>query len=244
MGIMRNMAIDMGNSRIKVGFFSDHELLKVLEDLEKDDLIKVVADEGIDQIIVSSVVSDLPNFEKETGLNNVLKLTPELEVPIKNAYRTPTTLGMDRLAGVIGAFCLYRGFNCLVIDTGTTITYDFLDAHGSFHGGGIGPGIELRFKSLAEHTEKLPLIEGAWDTAPLIGNDTKGSIKSGVLNGVLSEIEGIIRRYGHKFSNLKVIICGGDASYFEDRVKAPIFVAPHLVLIGLNSILMYHAQNK
>ena len=106
MGIMRNMAIDMGNSRIKVGFFSDHELLKVLEDLEKDDLIKVVADEGIDQIIVSSVVSDLPNFEKETGLNNVLKLTPELEVPIKNAYRTPTTLGMDRLAGVIGAFCL------------------------------------------------------------------------------------------------------------------------------------------
>ncbi len=241
---MRNMAIDMGNTRIKVGLFSGGKMLKVMVDLNKDDLHGVVRDEGIDKIIASSVVSDLPDFEKKTGLDNILKLTPELEVPVKNVYRTPTTLGMDRLAGVIGAFHLYQGSNCLVIDTGTTITYDFLDNQGSYHGGGIAPGIELRFKSLAEHTHKLPLLKGTWDTAPLIGKNTEGSIRSGVLNGVLAEIEGIIRRYEHKFSNLKVIICGGNASYFESRVKVPVVVAPHLVLIGLNSILMYHAQNK
>ncbi len=159
---MRNMAIDMGNSRIKAGLFSDHKMLKVLVDLEIeiDDLHKVVADERIDRIIASSVVSDVRGIEKETGLCNVLKLTPDLEVPVKNGYHTPTTLGMDRLAGVVGAFQLYRGSNCLVIDTGTTITYDFLDDQGSYHGGGIAPGIELRFKSLAEHTHKLPLIKG------------------------------------------------------------------------------------
>ena len=241
---MRNMAIDMGNTRIKVGLFSDHKMIKVLIDLDKSDLLKVVAAERIDRIIASSVVSDLAGIEKETGLVNVLKLSSELEVPIKNAYQTPNTLGMDRLSGVSGAFQLYQGSNCLVIDAGTTITYDFLDDQGSYHGGGIAPGIEMRFKALAAQTHKLPLIEGTWDNAPLIGKDTESSIRSGVLNGVVSEIEGIIRRYEHKFSNLKVIICGGDASYFESRVKAPIFVDPHLVLIGLNSILMYHAQNK
>ncbi len=238
------MAIDMGNTRIKAGLFSDHKMLEVLNDLGKNELHKIVIDQRIDQVIVSSVVSNLDGIESEIGLDNVLKLSSKLEGPVKNAYQTPGTLGMDRLAGVSGAFQLFPGSNCLVIDAGTTITYDFLDDQGTYHGGGIAPGIEMRFKSLQKYTHKLPLIEGEWDTTSLIGKNTEGSIRSGVLNGVLSEIEGIIRRYEHKFSTLKVITCGGDANYFEGRVKAPIFVYPHLVLIGLNSILMYHAQNK
>jgi type III pantothenate kinase len=173
----------------------------------------------------------------------VIWLTSEIEVPVKNNYSTPHTLGMDRLAGVVGAFQLYPGTNCLVVDAGTTITCDFLDEEGHYQGGSITPGIDMRFKSLSEYTDKLPLVESDWDSPPFIGNNTEGSIRSGVLNGVVSEIEGIIRRYDHKFSNLKVIICGGDAQYFESRLKDSIF-APHLVLIGLNSILMYHVQNK
>lgn len=241
---MRNLAIDMGNTRIKGGVFSDRQLVKVLPDLRKQDFTSIVAREEIEQVIVSSVVSDLQDFELQSGLDQVVKLTPELPVPIKNSYASTATLGMDRLAGVIGAYHLYKGSNCLVVDAGTTVTYDFVDQHGEYFGGGIAPGIELRFRSLNQNTVKLPLVEGNGEEVPLIGKDTMSSIRSGVLNGIVAEIDGIVRRYRQKFPNLKVIICGGDAGYFESRLKAPIFVVPHLVLIGLNSILIYHAQNK
>jgi type III pantothenate kinase len=241
---MRNLTIDMGNTRMKAGLFSDYEMLEMFEDLRKTDLKQIAITHQVDQVIVLSVVSDLGMFEKETGLNSVLKLTPELEVPVKNEYRTPSTLGMDRLAGVVGASQLYPNTNCLVIDAGTTITYDFLHHTGEYRGGGIAPGIDMRFRSLSDYTKRLPLANRQTGLPPLVGDDTIGSIRSGVLNGVISEIEGIIRRYEHKFSTLKVVICGGDASYFESRLKASIFVVPQLVLIGLNSILLYHAQNK
>lgn len=241
---MRNLTIDMGNTRMKAGLFLDYEMLEMFEDLKTTDLKQIAVRNQVDKVIVSSVVSDLALFEKETGLNDVIKLTPELEVPVKNEYRTPSTLGMDRLAGVVGAFHIYPNTNCLVIDAGTTITYDYLDHTGKYRGGGIAPGINMRFRSLTEYTNKLPLAIRENDSPPLVGGDTIGSIRSGVLNGVISEIEGIMRRYEHKFSTLKVLICGGDASYFESRLKASIFVVPHLVLIGLNSILLYHAQNK
>ena len=242
---MHNLAIDMGNTRIKVGVFSHDQLIKVFDSFELNTLPDIVSTHGTEKVIVSSVVAkhDLKASLQSLDLE-VVELTPDLDVPVSNCYDTPKSLGMDRLAGAIGANSLFPGQSCLVIDAGTTITYDFIDEKGSYHGGGISPGIRLRFQSLNQHTHQLPLLEPQTGEVPLVGKDTANSIASGVVNGVLAEIEGIIRRYELKFPTLKVILCGGDAEYFESKLKAPIFVAPHLVLIGLNSVLLYHAEDK
>ncbi len=241
---MRNLAIDMGNSRVKAGLFADSQLQSVLDNPALDELPQIVENESVDRVIVCSVSSSLDDFEIKSGLNQVVKLDYRLPVPINNRYRTPQTLGMDRLAAAIGAQFLYPAANCLVIDAGTTVTYDFVDDSGKYLGGAISPGMGLRFKSLNQYTFQLPhLAEMPLDT-PLIGDDTQNSIKSGVINGMIAEIQGIIRRYDEKISTLKVVMCGGDAAFFETKLKAPIFVHPHLVLIGLNSILMHHAQDK
>lgn len=240
---MRSMAIDMGNTRTKVGLFSDHQLDSVAVNPDMDQYQALVTKHKVERVIICSVSSNLDSFESDTGLSQILKLSSQTAIPIRNCYRTPDTLGMDRLAAAIGAYQLYPKSNCLVIDAGTTITYDLVNEEGSYLGGGISPGIELRFKALNQNTFGLPLVKEGATVPGLIGNTTESAIQSGVIHGISSEIEGIIKSYTHKFPNLRVIMCGGDASYFETILKAPIFVVPHLVLIGLNSIIMYHAQN-
>ncbi|UII28675.1 type III pantothenate kinase [Fulvivirga maritima] len=162
-----------------------------------------------------------------------------LPLPFTIDYKTPQTLGRDRVAGVAGGQYIFPNANTLVIDLGTCITYDIIDAKNVYHGGGISPGLKMRFKSLHNFTAKLPLIEPTNDFE-LIGQSTKESILSGVINGMISEIDGIIRMYTDKFAHLQIIMCGGDAKFFENRIKANIFVAPELVLTGLNRILLYN----
>ena len=241
---MSQLAIDMGNTRVKAGVFSGEELIKTLENIDLKEVLSIITQEGIESIIVSSVISGFKEFQQLVTPQQVLRLTPDLEIPIKNRYATPNTLGMDRLAGVIGAHQLYGESDCLVIDAGTTITYDFVDKQGNYLGGGISPGLGVRLASLNQHTSQLPLIPLDSMDIPLIGIDTRSSILSGVVNGTTAEIEGIIRRYAHKFPTLKVILCGGDAGIFESKLDASVTVISHLVLIGLNSVLMYHAQSK
>ncbi len=240
-----NLTVDQGNTRLKAGIFSGAELQKVLLDPSLDELRDLLKEINIDTAIISSVSQETGKLmELLRPASKVLELTPSLDVPVKNLYHSPQTLGMDRLAGVVGANELYAQEHCLVIDTGTSITYDLIDDQGNYQGGGISPGLHLRFKALNDHTSKLPLIDINEADVPLIGKDTQSSIRSGVLHGTTAEIEGMIRRYEQKFSNLKVLLCGGDAAFFESMLKASIFVVPHLVLIGLNSILMHHAKGN
>jgi type III pantothenate kinase len=241
---MQHLAVDIGNTRIKAGIFSDRQLIKLYEDVTLEQLPKISSEEKVARTVVCSVGYAFKDVESITGLSDLLNLSPGTKIPIKNCYHTPETLGMDRLAAAIGANQLYPQTDCLVIDAGTTITYDFVDRNGNYMGGGISPGVRIRFKSLNQHTSRLPFIEQQSLDIPLIGKDTAGSILSGVINGVQAEIEGIIRRYEHKFPTLTVILCGGDAGLFEGKLEASIFMVPHLVLIGLNSVLIYHAQNS
>jgi type III pantothenate kinase len=138
---------------------------------------------------------------------------------------------------------MFPNSNILVIDAGTCITYDFIDKNGVYQGGAISPGINLKLKALNTFTQKLPLIEFKNEFV-LIGQTTEESILSGVLNGTIAEIEGIIGYYSHSFSDLKTIICGGASNFFESKIKAPIFVVPELVLIGLNRILQYNVSKN
>jgi type III pantothenate kinase len=164
-------------------------------------------------------------------------------VPIINNYGSPETLGKDRLAGVIGAKHWMPNSNILVIDAGTAITYDLVTANGEFLGGGISPGIAMRYKALHTFTGRLPLLDYYGD-AELIGTDTASSIHSGVLNGAVAEMEGIIKGYQPLYPGLKIILTGGDHNYFDKRLKIKTFAALNLVLEGLNLILNFNIEKR
>jgi len=163
-------------------------------------------------------------------------LNHETPLPISNKYHTPKTLGKDRLAAAIGASFLYPKQNCLILDAGTCLTYDFLDEKGVYHGGGISPGLNMRFKAMNKFTAALPL-ETVGSQRSFIGKNTTQSLRVGAQWGFIYEIDGFIEAYSKKFSGLTVISTGGDAKYLAKKVKTKIFVHPNLVLVGLNSML-------
>src|SRR6478609_8422396 len=237
-----NLVIDYGNSSAKVGIFDHHELVRK-EVFTKPGLLQNFLENfSADYIIVSSVTTDaslVSVWAKQVKEKYIL--THALPLPIKNGYATPMTLGVDRIAGVCGAHQLFPNRNALVIDLGTCVTYDFIDKESVFLGGGISPGLSMRFEAVHAFTAKLPLVQMV-ENASLIGNSTETCIQSGVLNGMIEELNGIISRYQEKFDDLQVILCGGDARFFENKVKGSIFALPELVLSGLNSILIYNVK--
>jgi type III pantothenate kinase len=195
-------------------------------------------------MLVSSVRGDADDLlTLAPKASTRIALNRNLSLPIQNHYQTPDTLGMDRLAGACGAHALFPTQNCLVIDAGTCVTFDFVDGSGVYYGGGISPGLHMRFKAMHTFTAKLPLISPKAGV-PLIGASTEASMQSGVVNGMIAEMEGIIARYAGKYAELRVILCGGDAGFFENQLKASIFASPELVLIGLNSILIHNVNQK
>lgn len=238
-----NIAVDYGNSSAKVGLFEDNNLQEYKVFSAPGELQAFLENFFADNIIISSVSRDaheVASWAKQ--INNRFILNSALPLPISNRYATPKTLGVDRIAGVCGAQALFPGKNSLVIDSGTCITFDFLDASGNFLGGAISPGFRMRFQAVHTFTSRLPLVEPA-EEAPLIGDSTESCIRSGVINGLVAEIDGIVAQYQALFPDLKVILTGGDARFFENKLKASIFAVPELVLSGLNSILIHNARS-
>ena len=237
-----NLVIDYGNTSAKVGIFEREKLVDKHVFTSPGDLKKFVEKIQAENAMISSVTTDaamiaswIMNAKKKFILNHTLPL------PIKNRYATPATLGVDRLAGACGARHLFPNENCLVIDAGTCITFDFIDIKGNYLGGGISPGLSMRFQAVNTFTAKLPLVLPV-DNPKLIGDSTESCIQSGVINGILQEIEGTIEEYKKKFMPLKIILCGGDTVFFENNLKASIFASPELVLSGLNSILTHNVS--
>jgi type III pantothenate kinase len=162
-------------------------------------------------------------------------------LPINNSYQTPGTLGKDRIAAVVGASSLFPGEDLLIIDAGTCITFDFINAQKEYFGGAISPGINLRFNCLHNFTGNLPLVHPVAETK-LIGDSTESSLLSGVINGIREEVDGIINRYKLSFPKLKVVFTGGDIKYFDKYLKNNIFAVENLVLLGLKDILHYNVK--
>ena len=235
-----NLVVDYGNTSAKVAIFDQLKLVEKCTFNSKDELQKFVQDSTAENFIVSSVNTDADQIcDWAVYAKQKFVLTHKLPLPITLLYTTPHTLGVDRIAGACGAVQLFPGYNSLVIDTGTCVTYDFTDEKGNYHGGGISPGLLMRFKAVHTFTARLPLVTPT-DLPELVGNSTETSIQSGVIYGLIGEIEGIIERYRAKYPNLKVILCGGDAHFFENKLKASIFASPDLVLFGLNSVLIHN----
>jgi type III pantothenate kinase len=235
-----NIVVDSGNTYFKAGWFSGDRLVKQQKGLTLSELVKVIRSEIPERIIYSSVNLSLAEFVGNLSVDiPVMELTAATLIPLKKNYDTPETLGADRIAAAVGANWLYPENDLLVIDMGTCITCDLVEKEGVFQGGMISPGVRMRFQALHTFTRKLPLIEPV-DNPALPGKSTESAIQSGVMNGILAELTGIIERYRNENPALCVVTCGGDAPFFETKLKHPIFAVPEVVLIGLNRILSYN----
>jgi type III pantothenate kinase len=235
-----NLVVDYGNSFAKVGVFDQYELVNQYTFSKPEALKNFLQNFSAESFILSSVTHEnTAILEWVSHIKRKFILTSSSPLPIHNLYATPQTLGVDRIAGVCGAHQKFPTSNCLIIDAGTCITYDFLDSEGRYHGGSISPGLKMRFQAMHTFTAKLPLVDIV-ENPPLIGTTTETSLQSGAIRGMTEEIEGIIGEYQREFEDLQVILCGGDARFFENKLKGPIFAIPELVLSGLNSILIYN----
>ena len=237
-----NCCIDLGNTRIKAAFFEGTTLLDMSVCQSEEALDTLLSERRPERIALCAVGKQadslLPLLQKHAS---VLVLSWQTKLPFRILYETPQTLGVDRMAAVAGAWHLHPGEACLVIDAGTCITYDFIDAKGQYHGGIISPGFAMRLKAMHSFTAALPELELTED-APLVGKSTRSAMLSGAINGTLGEIESLIDRYEDKFGTIRVLACGGNSNYFESSIKRHIFAVPYLVLIGLNTILLHNEQ--
>lgn len=238
---MTNLCVDIGNTAVKFGVFRNRELLETVTEPSLMTIENLIAKYEIGNCIMASVKEAAASVKKRIPKNlPCLLFDQKTPVPFNNLYKTPATLGVDRKAGIAGAQSLKPNRPLLVIDAGTCITYDFADDQGNYYGGAISPGLNMRFKALHNFTARLPLVEPGSDTE-LIGLTTETGIRSGVILGMASEIEGFIARYKKREPTIEILACGGDFHRFQPLIDAKVELIPHLVLIGLNRILEFNA---
>tara|TARA_Y100000385_G_C12989905_1_gene592305 strand:+ start:509 stop:1198 length:690 start_codon:yes stop_codon:yes gene_type:complete len=224
---------------VKVATFSGSSLINN-EVLEYSKLINYVKDLSFKYGIISNVGNQNLEAELLSIQPNFISLSTNLNFPIKFEYHSMGSAGKDRIANAVGAFVIKPNSNSLVIDAGTCLTFDFIDSSNCYHGGAISPGLKMRFKALNTFTEKLPLLDIKSADVKLIGSDTKSSIISGVVNGMIAEINHIIERYRQKTPLLSIFFTGGDSEFINSIVefeKNGIFAVQNLTMIGLNTIL-------
>ncbi len=237
------LIIDIGNTRIKAALFEGQDLKHslVFESTEAFLSSGILEKYPIKHCILASVVNEIGPFVAELEKKlNVLVFTAVTPVPIKNLYKSAHTLGSDRLAGAVGGNNFSPNSNVLVVDAGTCIKYNFVNKNNEYIGGGISPGLQMRFKAMHTFTSRLPLLEADENSDILIGTDSNESMISGAQNGAVAEVEGIIERYENQYPGIKVILTGGDVNFFEKRIKNSIFADPNLILKGLNVILEHN----
>lgn len=243
-----NLVIDIGNTCTKFALFNKGEMMiSVPVDEFLPEHVTLLKEEhpSLSKVLVSSV-KDYSIVLKEKLIAEFpcfLEFNENTHLPIENHYQTKETLGKDRLAAVVGANSKYPNENILVIDAGTAITYDIITNENKYLGGNISPGLQMRFKALNTFTGKLPLVcldEGQY----IYGNTTETAIRAGVQNGVIHEVEGTINLFKEFYENLKIFLTGGDANFFDKRLKNSFFVDLNLVTIGLNRILEHNIKIK
>jgi len=236
-----NLIVDVGNTFVKLGVFEQKDF-KERQVCHKESFTSTLANiiktyPAIKDCIISSVgMFSSHNISLLENHYTLFKLTHAAKLPFTNAYSTPKTLGVDRIALVSAAACLFPQENVLIIDAGSCITYDFLNSENTYLGGAISPGIKMRYMAMHDYTANLPLLEATLPET-YIGNSTTYSIHAGVIKGVINEIEGFVRDYSKDQPNLKIVLTGGDTHFLLDSIKNDIFANSNFLLEGLNYIL-------
>ena len=242
-----NLILEQGNTWLKLALFDSDRMVESSwqADSNLSNILKLVERYQPDKGIMSSVTGENKKLTKmlKRMLSYFLWLDETVSIPVSIEYKTIKTLGKDRIAAVAGADYLQHDKHVLVIDAGTAITYELLEAPGIYRGGNISPGLTTRFRALNRFTKQLPLVQEQVDV-PFIGTDTESAIRAGVVNGIVLEMDGYIDALKTKHRDIFVYLTGGHAFYFEKRLKNHIFAEPNLILIGLNRILEYNAKRN
>ncbi len=232
------LCLDYGNTRQKFAIFREEQLVEtgILEDAGAGGVAPLLDTYAVNRAILSSVIHHDPELpillEQKTHFH---LLSHKSALPFTTPVGKPSTIGADRLALVAAAVNLFPGKNNLAIALGTCITYNFVNSHHEFLGGGISPGMDMRFRSLRDYTAKLPLVEEDWNF-PLVGYDTVTNITSGVILGMAKEIDGFIDAYSARYGNFNVLLTGGNSGYFVPHLKNRIFADQDLIFKGLYAI--------
>ena len=241
-----NLIIDIGNSRAKVVVMEVDTLIKkyVVEEFSASLFEEILAAyPAISRAIIASTRGDEERVKQIVAerIGKVVVFKPATTpIPLANHYHTPETLGADRLAAAVGAQAMYPDCDIMIVDFGTAITIDFVEA-GAFKGGNISPGVTIRFRALADYTARLPRCYATEEVLGY-GRTTKEAIEQGVMRGVEHEIRGYVEAYMQKNEEKCIIFTGGDAKYFVKRIKNTIFADCEPVIFGLNRILNYNAE--
>ena len=241
-GWLMNLVVDVGNTRMKYAFFDEGHFIEakyqgdcLYEDIER----WKKSGTGLHILLSGSgqIAGGTRLLLKELA-DSFREASPLMPLPLTLGYATPETLGFDRIAICMGAMGLYPERPLLVIDTGTCITFNYVDANGVFLGGNISPGLDMRFRGLHQYTAKLPLVSPQ-ERYGGVGRTTEEAIRNGVMDGMLFEVDGYIRRFMENNRNAKVIITGGNSHFFEGHLLAEVQFCKILGFIGLNEVLQY-----
>ena len=246
---MNKLIVDIGNSSAKIAVFKADTCIMNNNYTHSDTQVafaeylkKISAENNCPAFIMSSVRADEDLFnELSDKFMKAIYLSEKTPIPIQNKYRSPETLGKDRLAAAVGANALFPNQNCLIFDAGTALTIDFVNQKNEYLGGNISPGLEMRFKALNTFTKKLPLVPASSSVENELGTDTESAIRAGVQSGILSEVESYIHNFKQKYPDIQIVFTGGDLFFFEKNLKINIFAQPEIVLTGLNRIIDYNA---
>ena len=242
---MNDLIIDIGNTLVKLAVFKQDLLIQKVAFSQQEEM--PIFDWITNQSVQNIIISDVSHAQAQSWIQDlnpqgsIVWFDEHTLLPISNGYQTPATLGKDRLAAVAGAHVQFPNNHCLVIDAGTCITYDFIDANGHFWGGSITPGLKMRFRAMHEYTGRLPLLD-LMETEEVVGQSTEMAMQTGVQLGLMHEINGFFDTFSQYWRNIKLILTGGDAIFLAEKLKKEIFVNQNLVLEGLNQILKHHVE--
>ena len=230
-----SLMIDIGNTKTKYAYFVDG-CIKEKGSCKSEDISKIVYDySGKVKNIMLSSVRPIPDSILSKPMSRGCKLivlSSKMEMPFKIFYKTPKTIGADRLALVAGAVFCFSNKPVLIIDAGTCITFDFVDIKTKYLGGSISPGLQMRLNALSNQTSALPIVRLS-EPQDLIGGSTKESILSGVVNGAIKELDGTIDAYKKRYPGTIVVITGGDVCFFDKKLKNSIFADEDILLKGM-----------
>lgn len=248
-----NLVIDIGNTLVKASIFKENTLVEQCSG-ENVDWENLIATRNITHSLLCNVAGENTVLEKLLeSKTHFTKLQATTLVPFTNLYKSPQTLGMDRVALVAGALHFYPNQNCLIADTGTCVTFDFVNRQHEYLGGSISPGLQMRLDAMHYFTKRLPKLV-AEDVDDFNGISTETCMQSGAFFGLLEEIKGRIKLYNKRYGPTLALLCGGNAPVihkalladegFDNEGKKCIFAHPSLLLYGLNKILLFNAKNS
>ena len=238
---MSNLLIEIGNTAVKAAWSDRMTLGKTFRyqgEKSMEFILSLTKKEKPAVMVVSSVYplsdQDITVLEAECEKLLILDRNHK-ELLIERGL--PAYLSYDRAASILASRYLFRGKGCTIVDFGTTMSVDFTSGEGQYQGGNISLGCRTRFKAINRYSRALPLVDTP-DNPDTVGQGEVSSIESGVVSGIVFEIEGYLNLHPENIT----VFTGGDANYFAKRMKSSIFVICNLVLMGLALIADEYVQ--